>query len=87
MIVVYAGETGGFLEIPCTLSGTIATVFKQHGQRQTLVASGDGTNVFIAKRYIGILPAGIYTLLIEGDGSAQSEDLHIMPTQYTIRSG
>ncbi len=86
MIIAYTGETGGFIEIACTLSGAIVTLFKQHGQRQTLISSGNGTNLFVAKRYIGILPAGVYTLLIEGEGSAQSEDLHVMPTQYTIRS-
>lgn len=86
MIVAYAGETGGTIEIASTLSGVlIATIFSRQS-RQTIPSSGNGTHVRIAKRYIGVLSAGIYTLLLEGVGNAQYEDLHILPTHYRVRN-
>lgn len=86
MIVAYAGETGGTLLIPCAVSGnTTATLFSRN-QRQIVPSSGDGTHLHIAKRYIGTQAAGVYVLLIEGEGDAQYEDLHILPTQYRVRN-
>ncbi len=86
MIVAHAGETGGTIEIASTLSGVISATIFSRQLRQVIPSSGDGTSIRIAKRYTGVLSTGIYVLLLEGDGDAQYEDLHVLPTQYRVRN-